>query len=148
VARCPSDTQALVHDVRALLRRAVPDARECVYHGALNYGPSTAPGDRIIYIAPQGRGYVNLGFSFGAQLDDPDGLLEGTGARMRHVKIRSVEVVEQPGVERLVRAAWAAAPDALATLHAQRRQRRTMEDLESPAPPVGPRHRAPAPDAR
>ena len=30
--------------------------------------------------------YVNVGFFHGAALDDPAGLLEGTGKRMRHVK--------------------------------------------------------------
>ena len=36
---------------------------------------------------------VNFGFWRGAQLDDPDGLLDGEGDRMKHVKIRSVEDV-------------------------------------------------------
>ena len=34
------------------------------------------------------RAHVNVGFYFGAELPDPGGLLEGTGKRMRHVKIR------------------------------------------------------------
>jgi len=37
--------------------------------------------------------HVNVGFFHGAFLDDPAGLLEGNGKRMRHVKLR-------PGVER------------------------------------------------
>lgn len=36
--------------------------------------------------------HVNVGFFMGAFLPDPQGLLEGTGKRMRHVKLR-------PGVE-------------------------------------------------
>jgi Domain of unknown function (DU1801) len=32
--------------------------------------------------------HVNLGFFRGAELDDSNGLLEGTGKGMRHVKIR------------------------------------------------------------
>jgi hypothetical protein len=34
---------------------------------------------------------VNLGFWRGAELDDPDRLLEGDGDRMRHVRLRSVD---------------------------------------------------------
>jgi hypothetical protein len=34
------------------------------------------------------RSYVNVGLYFGAELEDPAGLLEGTGKRMRHVKVR------------------------------------------------------------
>jgi hypothetical protein len=37
---------------------------------------------------------VNFGFWRGADLSDPDGALEGTGDRMRHVKIRSAEDVD------------------------------------------------------
>ena len=36
--------------------------------------------------------HVNVGFFNGNELDDPGSLLEGTGKRMRHVKVR-------PGVE-------------------------------------------------
>ena len=36
------------------------------------------------------KNHINLGFYHGASLADPDGLLEGTGKRLRHVKIRSV----------------------------------------------------------
>ena len=32
--------------------------------------------------------HADVGFFLGAWLDDPDGLLEGTGKRMRHVKLR------------------------------------------------------------
>ena len=37
---------------------------------------------------------VNFGFWRGADLSDPDGALEGTGDRMRHVKIRAPEDVD------------------------------------------------------
>ncbi len=32
---------------------------------------------------------MNVGFFYGAYLDDPASLLEGAGKRMRHVKLRS-----------------------------------------------------------
>ena len=34
------------------------------------------------------KDHVNVGFFQGAALDDPAGLLEGTGKRMRHVKLK------------------------------------------------------------
>ena len=37
--------------------------------------------------------HVNVGFFRGATLDDPAGLLQGTGKRMRHVKVRWGEPV-------------------------------------------------------
>lgn len=39
--------------------------------------------------------WVSLFFLHGVDLDDPKGLLEGTGKKMRHVKIRSPEQFEQ-----------------------------------------------------
>jgi len=38
------------------------------------------------YLMPQ-TGYLNLGFPWGAALDDPNQLLEGNGKKLRHVKI-------------------------------------------------------------
>jgi hypothetical protein len=32
--------------------------------------------------------HVNIGFFFGAELEDSTGLLQGTGRRMRHVKVQ------------------------------------------------------------
>jgi len=39
-------------------------------------------------------------------MDDPDGLLEGTGKGMRHVKLREPNDADRPAVKRLVRQAF------------------------------------------
>jgi hypothetical protein len=46
--------------------------------------------------------HVNLQFADGVDLDDPDGLVEGTGKRIRHVKFRSLEDIDRPAARRLV----------------------------------------------
>jgi SRSO17 transposase len=51
--------------------------------------------------------YVNLGFNHGAELADPDGLLAGSGARIRHVRIAEKRELASPALRRLVRAAVA-----------------------------------------
>ena len=48
------------------------------------------------------REHVNLGFYYGAELSDPEGLLEGTGKKLRHIKVRKVEEVAQPALRHLV----------------------------------------------
>jgi len=48
---------------------------------------------------------VTFGFHFGTSLSDPEGLLEGTGKNMRHVKLRDVQSLEQKGLRELVRSA-------------------------------------------
>ena len=62
--------------------------------------------DGYAYILPY-RKWVNLGFYQGVDLADPKGLLEGTGAKMRHVKIRSVDDAKRPEVRALIKAALA-----------------------------------------
>ena len=51
--------------------------------------------------------WVSLFFMRGADLEDPDGLLEGTGKKMRHVKLRSPEQAEErrSALRRLIEAA-------------------------------------------
>ena len=62
--------------------------------------------DGFAYILPYKR-WINLGFYQGVDLEDPKGLLEGTGAKMRHIKIRSVDEAKQPEVRVLIEAALA-----------------------------------------
>ena len=48
---------------------------------------------------------VNLGFWWGIHLDDPKGLLQGTGNKMRHVKLTSVDDIDGEALSDLVRQA-------------------------------------------
>lgn len=49
--------------------------------------------------------HVNFGFFQGASLPDPEGLLEGTGRALRHVKLRTPEQAGRSAVRDLVIAA-------------------------------------------
>src|SRR3990170_1107015 len=51
--------------------------------------------------------HVNVGFFFGAELEDPARLLEGRGKRMRHVKVRSGTDLDVAALSALVDAAYA-----------------------------------------
>jgi hypothetical protein len=50
--------------------------------------------------------HANVGFFYGAWLDDPAGLLEGTGKRMRHVKLRPDRPVDPVALGNLIEAAY------------------------------------------
>jgi hypothetical protein len=63
-------------DVRELMNDGHPIA--CVEDAAFGYVDAFTA-------------HVNVGFFQGAALDDPAGLLEGSGKRMRHVKLRWAE---------------------------------------------------------
>jgi hypothetical protein len=65
------------------MRRCGKDVRELLHDGH----PTACAGDAAFGYVNAFRAHVNVGFFFGAMLDDPAGLLEGTGKRMRHVKL-------------------------------------------------------------
>ena len=50
--------------------------------------------------------HVNVGFFHGAALDDPAGMLEGTGKRMRHVKLRPGSRINSAALRALIDAAY------------------------------------------
>jgi hypothetical protein len=101
---------------RRRVRELLPGAAEEVDAKDRLLGYSFIPGTYkglVIAIAPQ-RDYVNLMFATGAQLAanglDAAGLLEGTGKRARHVKVRSPEVLDDPALRRLIEAAAECTP--------------------------------------
>jgi len=118
----PDAVRAILAEVRRVARDAIPGAIETLYHGALGYGPNGSGSDRILYIAPQ-NGYVSLGFFLGVGTPDPTDLLEGSGKRMRHVKIRTVLAAQDPALIRLIQEGWANGVRAYAQFHETRRKR-------------------------
>lgn len=90
-----------------LIRDAVPDATEQLDMPdrvlAFGFGP---PGgirlrDFAIGLIPH-TAHVNVQLADGALLDDPAGMVEGTGKRIRHVKCRSVADVARPALRDLL----------------------------------------------
>lgn len=51
--------------------------------------------------------HVNVGFNQGADLPDPEGLLEGPGKALRHTKIADTKDLRDPALRRLLEAAVA-----------------------------------------
>jgi hypothetical protein len=52
------------------------------------------------------KSHTNVGFFYGAQLDDPAGLLEGAGKNMRHVKLQPARELDSAALEKLIHAAY------------------------------------------
>lgn len=90
VADRPPEVAELARRLRSLIARVHPDVVEVprTGEGVAAYGwGEKKMSESYAYLAPQ-RAWVNLGFYHGAVLDDPLGIVEGTGARIRHVKVR------------------------------------------------------------
>jgi hypothetical protein len=99
----PADQRAIVASLRALVKKADPKASE----GFKWSMPVFEQDGMLCYIAPM-KNNVNFGFYESAPvLDDPDGLLEGTGKRMRHVKLVKASDVQSALFTRWVKQAAA-----------------------------------------
>jgi hypothetical protein len=102
------EVQALAWHIRALVLEAIPGVVEVVDPPSkiIAYGFGLKFADLICAIAPYGT-YLNLIFSRGVELPDPEKLLSGTGKRARHVKIETLADADRPGVRLLLEAALA-----------------------------------------
>jgi hypothetical protein len=97
----------LAKRVRALVLDVLPGVFEVVWKQQKIAGYGTGPKkmtEHFCWIAPASA-HVSLGFNYGAELPDPDGLLEGTGRLFRHVKLASKGDVEANSLRRLLVAA-------------------------------------------
>ena len=99
---------ALALAVRELVLEEASGASELIYDAydavASGYSFTGRPGDACLHIAVYAK-WVNLGFNDGASLPDPKGLLQGTGNRIRHIRIATAEDLARPFVRRFVKTA-------------------------------------------
>jgi len=99
----------LVEKLKAVILDIHPEAVEVVRLGdrAATYGVGPKKmKEGYAYILPYKK-HVNLGFYQGALLDDPEGLLQGTGAKMRHIKVKNEDAADTPAIRALIAAALA-----------------------------------------
>ena len=108
----PPEQQAIERALRATIRRELPAAVEQVDFGnkLIAFGRSMKMRGLLFAIIAH-TSWVNLQLADGADLSDPGGLIEGTGKRIRHVKIRSVADASSEPVLAIIRAQLAARPD-------------------------------------
>lgn len=102
-------TAAPVADIARALRLTVLEGFPGVVEtfdrgdGLLALGTRRSMRDLYFAIIPH-KSYVNLQLADGVDLPDPDGRIEGTGKRFRHVKVRSVEDAGSDWLRRVVAA--------------------------------------------
>lgn len=78
--------------LRRLILDTLPDVEEIMKWGAPTY--RLPNGEPVCYLYG-GKDHVNLGFLFGARLEDPEGLLQGAGKKdSRHLHLNSFNDVD------------------------------------------------------
>jgi hypothetical protein len=113
LAEHPPEQQAIEQALRATIRREFPGAVEQVDFGnkLIAFGRSMKMRGLLFALIAH-KSWVNLQLADGADLPDPNGRIEGTGKRIRHIKIRSVADASSPAVVDAIRAQLAARTDA------------------------------------
>ena len=97
------DLRSFAQEWFTRMRQCGADVRELMHDGC----PTACVGDAAFGYVNAFKDHVNVGFFFGALLKDPARLLEGTGKRMRHVKLRPGREVDAAALNKLVEVAYA-----------------------------------------
>jgi hypothetical protein len=85
-----------------VMRACGADVRELLHDGH----PTACVGDAAFGYVNAFKAHVNVGFFRGAELADPERLLEGTGKFMRHVKLRPGADVNATALRKLIDTAY------------------------------------------
>ena len=101
--------------LRALIIEVYPEVVEVAWPKQKIVGYGVGPkkmSEHFCYIGAFKK-HVNLGFYYGADLPDPQGLLEGTGKNLRHIKVKNGEEVDQPALRDILHASLDERKEAL-----------------------------------
>ena len=95
------------------MRKCGPDVRELMHDGS----PTACVKGAAFGYVNVFRAHANVGFFHGAELEHPTGLLEGTGKRMRHVKVKPGGDLNSTALAALISTAYADMKPRLAAEH-------------------------------
>jgi hypothetical protein len=98
----PSELSDLVRPWFKKLRACGEDVRELMHDGHATVCVDDAP---FAYVGIF-KSHANVGFFHGAELADPARLLEGSGKRMRHVKLKPGQPVNAAAFTALIDSAY------------------------------------------
>ena len=93
---------AIAQEWFGVMRRCGDEVRELLHDGC----PVACLGDAPFGYVNLFTSHVNVGFFQGAALPDPARLLQGTGKRMRHVKLRPGTSMDAAALRRLIETAY------------------------------------------
>ena len=94
---------AIAHTWFVRMRECGDDVRELMHDGC----PVACVEDAPFGYVNVFKAHVNVGFFHGAELHDPTRLLEGSGKRMRHVKVKPGADLNVAALSALIDAAYA-----------------------------------------
>jgi hypothetical protein len=109
LAAYPEQVRKIASAARRLLHSSLPGIAETVNESARLIGFIYGPGYKgVVCTLIMSQTGVKLGIFRGAELPDPKHLMTGAGKVHRHVPLRSVDDLEQPGLKQLLKEALGA----------------------------------------
>jgi len=96
VAKLPDWQQTAVKKLIECVKGALPDAELAIKWSQ----PVFSSNGPFCFIKPA-KAHLNFGFWWGAKMDNPDGLLEGSGDKMRHIKFAEGDTIDCARLARL-----------------------------------------------
>ncbi len=103
-----AEIQSFAQALRAYLKKETKPAFELAGMSAqsfnIGYGFTTTAWDCYCAIIVY-RKHINISLPSGASLSDPEGLLHGTGSRIRHLKVKELKDVQTPAVRQVLKEA-------------------------------------------
>lgn len=97
IANSTESQEGTLQRLRQIIADAVPDVREQFKWGQ----PVYATAKDFVYLKHTKK-HVNLGFFNFKKVDDPRGLLEGTGKSMRHIKVTDLAKFDIDQLKRMI----------------------------------------------
>jgi hypothetical protein len=142
VAQYTPQIATQLRSARADLRKLIPKGYELVYdsHNALvfAFGPTAKASELVISIAGYPN-WVTLFFARGKALKDPHGLLEGSGATLRSIRLAPFSVLRSRPVRALIRQALAAQADSFKQAPTLTTVLKAISPKRRPRTPGGPK---------
>ncbi len=112
----PAELRSIAQKWFEQMRQCGDDVRELMHDGC----PVACVEDAAFAYVNTFKSHVNVGFFYGAALEDPAGLLVGSGKRMRHAKLSPGHELNATALGELIDAAYL---DIKARLRADRSSR-------------------------
>jgi hypothetical protein len=107
VSKVSPHARQLAERARSLIQTVYPAVVEVPWPKQRVIGYGVGPkkmSEHFCYLSVS-RDHINVGFMYGAELPDPEKLLEGSGKLLRHVRITQLEQLSNPALRELMEVA-------------------------------------------
>ncbi len=131
-----AEGRSALNKVRRLVRGAV----ELVYDNynwlVVGFGPSDRPSEGVLSVVFTPRWITLCFLQHGPELTDPDGLLRGSGKRVRNIRLDTADDLDKPAVRALIAEALSRADDPIDPRSRRRLIIRSISARQRPRRPI------------